>query len=1193
LGGSQTISTSETRIEALRLQSSTYGATIAAMFGVTRVPGNMLWTGGFRAIPTTTTQRSGKGGSVRVRNTTYSYVAHVAMALGEGPIIGIRRVWRGKKQYSGGFLGSEILTATHSYTVPGGGGSVTVTNAASWTNTVVVFYTAPIAPGDGSSSGPAYLAEGVDYTVAGGTYTFPAAQAGRALSIQYQYVPSGFEAGLAELGMTKFPGQVGQATWSLLAGSFAAEAVPYSGLAYVAAQDYDLGGDAAVENHNFEVQAALAYHLGAAVADVDPALVAFHCLTHQRFGALLPSSRVNFGLWSTYCRAAGLLISPAMTEQTTAIELLDALGKITNTAPVWSGGRLRMMPFGDSPLNGFGATYTPNVTPVYDLDETCFLPRSGGGEPIEQIPRPKADRYNHVRIEFVDRANDYNVAIAETKDQADIDTAGLRTAPVVKAHSITTANVAQVAGQLLLQRYLYVPADYRFSLPATFALLEPMDLVRLRSTGPLGLTDVVVRIRSIEEETDGDLNIVAEEFAAGIATASLYLPQAGLGYNPNFNAAPGNVLPPTIFEAPAERTTTGLEVYAAVGGIGPNWGGCTVWVSLDGAAFVAAGTVVGGTKYGRLTGPIAGGNLPVVLNSGQLVSASATDAAALSSLCYIGGSSPEYLAYQGATLTGSFAYTLAGLVRGQFGTDGAAPHATNDPFVRVDEAIGRSGPLDLGLIGRTITFKFTSFNLYGSAEQDLADVTGYTYTITGRFANRASGIDFAFRTTGTAVATRTGFFKSGGVSAWDASLHSLQGYRGGAFVSFRPTSTGRNVMVGLNTDPAADAGSASIDYAIYCSSSGNLEIYESGSLRGIIGPYSVGDDLAVVYDGARVRYLQNGIVLREVITGNDVLVLYLDSSVFEPGTEVTNLLFGPFSAFIPEPFIARGNCQVTATNCFKNGGATAWDSDVLSARGYSNCFLTFKPSQTNCGIVAGLNSDPQTDANFPSIDFAFNTNEIGLLYIFESGSLVQSLGTYDAATVLAITYDGGSVRYYVNGVLVRTTVAGAVTLFFDSSFLTPGGGLDSLRFGPGQNVPVVDTPQIGLNAATDVVIVNVPTVSPGVIAAPLAIASVSPKATAHEVLITAVCDVWRNSPSGAASVYICRLSGGVPFGTVSQPVPIPASVTSSPGMRIALQFEYDAPAGVAQQYALYYEANTLGTTPEGRNIALHVELVKR
>ena len=155
--GGGTMTVKATKIEALKLQSSTYGVTIPTVFGVTRVAGNLVWYDGFTAHKHKKTQSAGKGGA-KTKTITYTYTAHVAMAIAEGTIIGVPRVWRGKEKFLGGIPAANILTATETYTVPGGGGAKTVSNSASWKSTSLVWYTGAIEVGDGSTSGPIYLA---------------------------------------------------------------------------------------------------------------------------------------------------------------------------------------------------------------------------------------------------------------------------------------------------------------------------------------------------------------------------------------------------------------------------------------------------------------------------------------------------------------------------------------------------------------------------------------------------------------------------------------------------------------------------------------------------------------------------------------------------------------------------------------------------------------------------------------------------------------------------------------------------------------------------------------------------------------------------------------------------------------------------------------------------------------------------
>lgn len=738
MSGSKTISTSETRLEAMSFQSSAYGVVLQVAYGVCRIAGNLMWYGGFKAIPHTSTQSAGgKGGDVKTKNTTYTYQSALILGLCDGEVTGVSAIWRGKNRYTGGATGSQVLTATESFTIPMGGGTFTVAHATDYS--VPIYVRMPTGGGRNRDQ-PFYAPEGSGYTRVGGEYVFDETFEGSTASIRYQYLDSGAtQSSLGQLGLSLARGVLGQATWPWLASNYPSEALGYSGISYVYSSAYDLGDSARVENHNFEVQAQMAYHLGSSVPDVDAALVGVDIITNSRYGVPdFPAEMIDVTEWSTYCRAAGLLLSPVFSEQAPAAQRLLDLCKLTNSGPVWSEGVLKIVPYGDETLTANGTTYTPNTTPVYDLTDAHFLNLD---QPVKRTRKSPANAYNHVRLEFKDRANQYNTAIAEAKDQAAIDSFGLRSSEVIRAHWICDAGVARTVAQLMLQRLLYVRNTYEFDLPANFTRLEPMDIVTITDEH-LNLDTYAVRITQREDNPDYSIRFIAEDFPEGIAGATLYPNEAGIGFSHNYNAAPGDVNDPVIFEAPYVMSSSGLEVWVGVNGSGANWGGCKVWLSLDGTNYRLLGTVSGGHRIGTVMGAISGGNLNVQLNGpGELISGSASDAAALSTLCYIDGGgtvADEFLAYTTATLTGPGQYQLSGLVRGAYSTNGLDPHALGDRFVRVDDSIAKSGPLDLTMIGKTIYFKFTSFNIFGGGEQTLADVGDYPYTIGGVALTRVS-----------------------------------------------------------------------------------------------------------------------------------------------------------------------------------------------------------------------------------------------------------------------------------------------------------------------------------------------------------------------------------------------------------------------------------------------------------------------
>lgn len=89
------------RLETLAVQTSTYGRMIPITFGTVRIAGNVIWSRPIREVATTTKVRSGKGGggarSSTSTSTTYSYYVTLAIAICEGELTRVDRVWADSK----------------------------------------------------------------------------------------------------------------------------------------------------------------------------------------------------------------------------------------------------------------------------------------------------------------------------------------------------------------------------------------------------------------------------------------------------------------------------------------------------------------------------------------------------------------------------------------------------------------------------------------------------------------------------------------------------------------------------------------------------------------------------------------------------------------------------------------------------------------------------------------------------------------------------------------------------------------------------------------------------------------------------------------------------------------------------------------------------------------------------------------
>lgn len=637
-GKSSTITSAEERILSLQVQQSSQGLTLPVIYGRTRVAGNLVWYGDFVTIEhKTTTRQGGKGGGgVTQEDIKYTYEAAVMLALCEGEIQGVGRIWREKEKFDS----------------------------------------------------------------------------------------------LAQLRLTLMRGGDEQPLWThLQQAKHQDQALNYSGTAYLCSPNYELTKSAQIYQHNFEVIGKLGY--SGNIPDANPREIVLDLLTNQRYGCGFPSQNIgDTDRYSNYCRAVGIFLSPAYTEQGEAQRNISELLEQTNSAAVFSQGRLKIIPYGDGSYSGNGAVYVADNKAVYDLTDDDFIV-SGAQDPVKVERKTNADAFNQIQVEYLDRNNDYNVAIAEVKDQANIEQYGLRPKDAIKMHGICDAKVAQKVAQQLLQRALYVRNEYEFKLGWKYCLLEPMDIVTLTDAG-LGLNKTPVRITEIEEDEEGVLSIKAEDYPVGVYTVSEYPTQPSLGYSADYNVSPGNAHVPVIFEAPLQLTGGEPQIWLATAG-GDMWGGAEVWVSTDGDSYTRVGAVNHKARFGSLTAALPNGavfdrtnTLSVEISAGQLTGGTEQDSRDLLTLCYVDG---EFLAYANAELKGVGRYTLGNLTRGAYGSTINA-HAAGSQFARIDEALFKYA-VPRNWIGRTVWVKLVSYNVFSGGIQDLAEVPAYSYTIKG------------------------------------------------------------------------------------------------------------------------------------------------------------------------------------------------------------------------------------------------------------------------------------------------------------------------------------------------------------------------------------------------------------------------------------------------------------------------------
>lgn len=698
--GGGTVSTSDKRINSMRIQQSAYGLCQPLVYGKNRVAANMFWYGDFTATAHTTTKKQGgKGGGVKTKNTTYTYSASFMLGLCENKIKDIGTIWRDKEQ---------IVPKTE-----------------------------------------------------GGIQLKP----------------------IDQLGFELFDGDHNP-VWGYLPSKHPDQALHYPFLGYVACANYDLGGSASLSNHNFEVISDITF--SDTIHDANPADVIEDFITNPRYGASPSLQMADLSEFRTYCAAANLLISPALTEQREAFEIINEIVEAVNCAVVPSPDGLKIRSYGDSVVSGNGVTFIPDLEPVYHLTDDDFL---GEDQPVRVRRSRDTDAYNHCQIEYVNRFNQYNTETVEAKDQANIEMFGLRTQDPVKFDFFCEPKIARHAVQLLLQRRLYVRNEYEFELGWKYCRLEPMDIVTITDES-LGLNRFPVRITRVEEDEDGMLSITAEELAVGSRSAVEYDLQSSNGYQGG-NEEPGNVNAPAIFEPPLELTGGKNQIWVAASG-GINWGGCNVWASIDNTTYEMIGTIYGSARYGTLVSAISANatSMQVQLNtSSQIFGGTLEDAEVDATLCKVGD---EYINYIDATLDGSGRYTLSGMLRGRF--DDASSHNAGESFVRIDRAIFEYD-FNSNMVGKQIYLKFTSFNGLEQKEETLDEVTAYSYTVNGGRPAGVKGLSLQSAFVGTS-------FKVQWQSASGASGYRVQIWSNGVLLRTVDTT---------NTDYSYSMDEAKID----------------------------------------------------------------------------------------------------------------------------------------------------------------------------------------------------------------------------------------------------------------------------------------------------------------------------------------------------------------------------------------------
>lgn len=492
-------------------------------------------------------------------------------------------------------------------------------------------------------------------------------------------------------------------------------------------------------------------------------LLAFKATVPPSYANTLPDflDSITKELTRAQCRAGGLWGSLSMTAQKPARDWVDELCTAANCAPVWSGFKLKLIPRSEVSALGNGAIYyAPTASgPVADLDvDANDFVVAKGDPPIKIVRKARTDVKTVLQMQHLQRTSDYNQVVTKEPDPTGIALYGVRIADPILNDAVQDVAVARAILRIQVRRQNYVdPLQFQFTLNARHQLLEAMDLVTITDR-TLNLVKLPVRLTKVDEGENLDLACEAEPYVWGI-----HAPQAITVTNPapfaaNTAASGGAVNTPIIFEPVPRLANNQSQLWFVVSAVSPNYGGCQVWISTDGGASYPnlLGTCMGNAITGVTTGDWPAAADPDTTNDlaldlteslGILESYQVADEDNFTYPCYIAGGTAatpyELMTYALANLTATNKYTLQAtgggtnkLRRAVFAAPGLAgvDHPMGSRWAFLQGGGVLKVAMDPSWIGKTLWFKFPSFNGFGNAQQPLSAATAYTYTPLGTAA---------------------------------------------------------------------------------------------------------------------------------------------------------------------------------------------------------------------------------------------------------------------------------------------------------------------------------------------------------------------------------------------------------------------------------------------------------------------------
>jgi len=187
--------------------------------------------------------------------------------------------------------------------------------------------------------------------------------------------------------------------------------------------------------------------------------------------------------------------------------------------------------------------------------------------------------------------------------------------------------------------------------------------------------------------------------------------------------------------------------------------------------------------------------------------------------------------------------------------------------------------------------------------------------------------------------------KTTATAAWDAGAISQQSISGDGYVSTVVAETNTHRMIGLG-NANVDNHFADIEFAIFLTANGTVEVYESGVQKWTGGTYTTGDILKVAVESGVVKYYKNSTLLYTSVV-SPTFPLYVDTSLHTQGATLKQVKVYPTIQTLKVPTTGLTASQGTINFRAKN----------LSASTNGSVLIDLPDNVGNQGIFCGIADD--------------------------------------------------------------------------------------------------------------------------------------------------------------------------------------------------------------------------------------------